>query len=392
VLLPWPSLEPWRLTACWPPPTLHSPKMVKGKTHKSLPRSLPNGNADATSQPFLRFLERHRRRFESHLDRKLHTAQRRFPRIGTPSVETLQSLVDLCQRGGKRVRPGLVLGGALCISDAPPRKVLFDAAVALELLHGYFLVHDDWMDGDLTRRGGPSVHAALRQRFGNDHLGDAAAILAGDWGVAVATDWMTNLALPSARLRAALRCFADMQLAAVVGQIRDLVADDDDAELTYRLKTASYTVCGPLLLGAILAGANAAQQKDILGFALPIGEAFQLRDDLIGVFAPSEQTGKPFASDVRAGKRTVLVRECLQRVSARQASFMQRILHSPAPSEKDLLRFVALLDSSGAKARVEARIATLCRRGLAKLGKARLRAAGKTLLASAAAALTVRHA
>jgi geranylgeranyl diphosphate synthase, type I len=385
-------VEPCGLTAYRPPPTLRSSMTAKGKTNDRRPRPLGRGSAATASEPFLRFLERYRQRFDAHLDRRLQAAQRRFPRIGTPSMETTQALIDLCKRGGKRVRPGLVLGGALCITDAPPSKVLFDAAVALELLHGYFLVHDDWMDGDLTRRGGPSVHAALRQRYGNDHRGDAAAILAGDWGVAVATDWMTSLALPGARLRAALRCFADMQLAAVVGQIRDLVADDDDAELTYRLKTASYTVCGPLLLGAILAGGSAAQQKDILGFALPIGEAFQLRDDLIGVFATPEQTGKPFASDVRAGKRTVLVRECLRRVSGQQASFMQRTLHSPAPSERDLQRFVHLLESSGASEFVEGRIDTLSRRGLARLAKARLRAEGKTLLASAAAALTVRKA
>jgi geranylgeranyl diphosphate synthase, type I len=366
--------------------------MTKAKAGDKTIHSLARPRVDASGEPFLRFLKRHKARFESHMRRRLRAAQRQFPRLGTPTLATTQALVELCERGGKRVRPGLVLAGALCIADRPANRAIFDAAVALELLHGYFLVHDDWMDGDLLRRNGPSVHAALREQCGNDHLGDAAAILAGDWGVAVATAWMAKLPLTGTRLSAALACFANMQLAAVLGQIRDLLADDNDAELTYRLKTASYTVSGPLVLGSILAGANATQRKAIADFALPIGVAFQLRDDLIGVFAPTAQTGKPFASDVRAGKRTALVLECLRRVSAADVRFMRRVLGNPNARQKDLARFVHLLDSSGAKALVEARIRTLHRRGLAKLSKAKLRAEGKALLASAATALIVRDA
>lgn len=307
-------------------------------------------------------------------------------------VATTKALLQLCSRGGKRVRPGLVLAGAVSVSASPDLDALFDAATALELLHAYFLVHDDWMDGDLLRRGGPSVHAALRERFGDEHIGDAAAVLAGDWGVAVATDWMARLSVDADRLRDALSCFSEMQLAAVVGQMRDLVAQDDDIELTYRLKTASYTVEGPLLLGAILAGSNQAQRRLLREFALPLGVAFQLRDDLIGVFAPPERTGKPFASDVRAGKRTVVVRECLQRASSAERRFMQKVLGNASASDRDLKRFVSLLETSGARASVESKIQSLHRRSLAAIDSRRLRAEGKTLLESAAAALILRGA
>lgn len=350
------------------------------------------GARDLTREAFLTFLRSNKRRFEAHLRLRLRQAQRRFPRVGAPTIATTQGLVELCERGGKRVRPGLVLSGALCVNEAPPTDCLFDAAAALELLHGYFLVHDDWMDGDLLRRGGPSVHAALRKRFGNDHLGDAAAILAGDWGVAVATEWMARLDVDGKTLKAALSCFAEMQLAAVVGQVRDLLAVDDDVELTYRLKTASYTVSGPLLLGAILGCGTPAQLKSIAQFALPIGVAFQLRDDSIGVFGSPEATGKPFASDIRAGKRTAIVLESLRLATPAEGRFLRRILGNPMATDKDLKRFVRLLESTGAKKRVENRIATLYRRGMKQLAGAKLRSEGKLLLASAAAALVNRNA
>lgn len=368
--------------------------MSQAKTARTSRLSGERPPTVASGDAFLSFLKRYKRRFEAHLKRRLGSAQKQIPRIGAPSIATTQALVELCTRGGKRVRPGLLFAGAVSVDaiDALELDVLFDAATALELLHAYFLVHDDWMDGDLLRRGGPSVHALLRERFGDEHLGDAAAILAGDWGVATATDWMARLAVEGARLRDALCCFADMQLAAVVGQIRDLVAADDDIELTYRLKTASYTVEGPLLLGAILAGASEAQRKLLRDFALPVGVAFQLRDDLIGVFAPPEQTGKPYASDVRAGKRTVLVRECLRRASSSERKFLQRVLGDAAASERDLKRFVKLLETSGARAEVEAQIHALHRRGLAALDSRRIRSEGKALLESAAAALISRGA
>jgi geranylgeranyl diphosphate synthase type I len=216
--------------------------------------------------------------------------------------------------------------------------------------------------------------------------------MAGDWGVAVATEWLANLDVDGATAKSVLRCFAEMQLAAVIGQIRDLLADDDNVELTYRLKTASYTVAGPLLMGARVAGASPAQERAITEFAMPVGIAFQLRDDLLGVFAPPEQTGKPFAADIRAGKRTALVLECLRRGSPNEARFVRRVLGNAKASGGDLQRFVRLLESTGARARVEQRIRTLHRRGLAKLATARLLTEGKALIASSATVLIDRNA
>jgi geranylgeranyl diphosphate synthase type I len=276
------------------------------------------------------------------------------------------------------------------VTDEPDVDVIADAGAALELLHGYFLVHDDWMDGDLVRRNGPSVHATLRTKLGDDALGDAAAIMAGDWGVAVATDWMARLAVKPQLLSRALQCFTAMQLAAVTGQIRDLLATDDRPEITYELKTASYTVSGPLRLGAILGGAKDSTLSDLERFALPIGVAFQLRDDLIGVFSPEAVTGKPFASDIKQGKRTVLALEGRRRADGAMLKRWNRVFGNATSSRRDLESVVEFLEHCGAKDAVERRISKLYSESLAALDGARLKPRGKELLRSAAAALIVR--
>jgi geranylgeranyl diphosphate synthase type I len=341
-------------------------------------------------EPFLSFLAANKQRFDDYLHRQLRREKKRFSRGGDSVKTTTQALIELCDRGGKRVRPAFVLVGHLCISEKLNRDALEQAGAALELLHNYFLVHDDWMDGDLVRRGGPSVHALLRERFGSVALGDAAAILAGDWGVAIATDWMAKLPIPPKRLATALACFVEMQLFAVTGQIRDLLATDARPELTYEFKTASYTVSGPLKLGAILGGASPAALEALHRFALPIGIAFQLKDDLLGVFSPESVTGKPFASDLKQGKRTVLILEGEQRASAGERRLMNRVLGRPEASRKDLERLVRFLEDCGAKTVVEKRIQKLHAEAVTTLEKSKLRTEGKALLRSAATALIAR--
>jgi geranylgeranyl diphosphate synthase type I len=342
------------------------------------------------AEPFLRFLAAHKQRFDDCLRRQLRRDQKRFPRSGDAVKTTTQALIELCERGGKRVRPTFVLIGNLCVQSRPNLDAVAQAGAALELLHAYFLVHDDWMDGDLVRRGGPSVHAQLRERFGSPSLGDAAAILAGDWGAAVSTDWIARLPIPKERLASTLACFVEMQLTAIVGQVRDILADDDRPELTYELKTASYTVSGPLQLGALLGGASPSTLETLHRFALPIGVAFQLKDDLIGVFSPESVTGKPFASDLKQGKRTVLLREAARRAGTAEQRLMKRVVGHPDAPEKALVRLVRFFEESGAKTAVEKRISTLHNKALTVLETSKFRTEGKTLLRSAATALIER--
>lgn len=286
----------------------------------------------------------------------------RHARHGGPVQKPLEAARALCLRGGKRLRAGLVAVGHQLGGASAGRSVL-EVCCAVELLQAYFLIHDDWMDGDRTRRGGPAVHAALDGHFTSSHLAAAGAVLAGDFTLGLATRVLARAPVPEGRWPALLGRFAQMQIDAVVGQQLDVLGDGSNLEEVYRLKTASYTVLGPLLLGLELGGAGACS-VEALGpaleaFAVPLGVAFQLRDDLIGAYAPPSVSGKPLGGDLRAGKRTLLVSAALARRGSSAERLLGSVLGNAQATEEQVLRTLEALESCGARSEVEARIAAL---------------------------------
>jgi geranylgeranyl diphosphate synthase type I len=298
----------------------------------------------------------------------------------------------LVLRGGKRLRAILVAASfEACGGPPTQRPAAVGAGASLELLQGYLLVHDDWMDGDDTRRGGPSVPALMRERFADD--GDAASILAGDLACAWAQACLLQAAdgVDAARLALAAGELAAAQEDVVSGQVLDVCGRADDAagvEAVHALKTASYTVRAPVAIGARLAGARPAQVAALVAFAEPLGVAFQLRDDVLGVFGDARATGKPSSADVRKGKRTALVIEALRDAASRDR--LARVLGRADASDEDIREATACIEASGARARVEGRIATLAANALKALGAADLTAHGRELLSGAARAMTDR--
>jgi geranylgeranyl diphosphate synthase type I len=263
------------------------------------------------------------------------------------------------------------------------------AGAGLELLHTYFLVHDDWMDGDDERRGAPSVPAVMRTRFPGEHA--ATSVLAGDLASAWAHRALFEVALPAERVIEAARELARAHELVVSGQVLDVCAgarDDAEVERVHALKTASYTVRAPVVMGAKLAGAAASQSGALAAYAEPLGIAFQLRDDLLGVFGDASVTGKPSGGDLRRGKRTSLLIHAQR--DARAAQAIGRVLRRADASEGDVAAAVEAIEASGAKARVEERIAALVVQARAALGHAELTAAGRELLEDAAVAVTRR--
>jgi len=296
---------------------------------------------------------------------------------------------DLCRRGGKRLRATLVVAGAIAASPRVELDAALDAGVALELLQAYFLIHDDWMDGDAMRRGGPSVHTMLARRFKDQRKGDASAILAGDYGVALATGVLAGLSISPELHRPLFDCFARMQRSAVAGQQIDIIARAEDVERAYALKTGSYTVRGPLELGAILAGGSAATLGSLGRFAGPLGIAFQLRDDLLGAFGRPETTGKPFGNDIRAGKRTALLVRALAAARGRDRKLIQRVVGNAEAREDEVNAVLSLFEHTGARAEVELRVKKLAGEALRALGRS-VTPRGRELLSEAVGTLTDR--
>lgn len=283
-------------------------------------------------------------------------------------TDEIRALVDA---GGKRLRPAFVHWGHQATGAAADSAVLGPAA-AVELLHTFALLHDDVMDRSATRRGRPSAYAALatahtaQRRLGDaDWFGCSAAILAGDLTYVWADELFDRTDLPADAVARARAVFTDLRREVIAGQYLDLVlaADDLAAEEGARqvalLKSARYTVTRPLLLGAALApaeqGARVAPALRAYGDA--VGLAFQMRDDVLGLFGDPAETGKSTLDDLREGKRTLLVLRALRLADEGQRARLRACLGDPELDEARAAAAREAVAATGALASVEALIA-----------------------------------
>ena len=293
----------------------------------------------------------------------------------------VEAVRDLTLRGGKRLRPALVVAGHRAVRWDAELAPIVAASGAFELLQSYLLIQDDWMDGDETRRGGPSVHAALRGHFDDAHTANSLAILAGDLACAYAHEILMEAGFTDTPVRDALRVFTACHEEVVLGQFLD-VAGVGPVETVHLLKTSGYTVRAPLRMGAVLAGGDPAQVAGLDAFAKPIGVAFQLRDDVLGTFGDPAATGKAAANDLRAGKRTALVSEARRRLAAADLAGLEAVLGKPAATDEAVVAARDLIEGCGALAAVEARITELTAQSLSALEAAPVDRHAKSLLAA----------
>jgi geranylgeranyl diphosphate synthase, type I len=301
------------------------------------------------------------------------------------------ALRQLALRRGKRMRAVLLAAAYEACGGEGGAEAVAPAGLALELLQAYLLVHDDWMDGDEVRRGGPSVPAMMRARFGGPRA-DAMSVLAGDLAAAWAHAALLELTLAPERVVLAARELARVEEEVIQGQILDVGGDarhSGEVEAMHALKSASYSVRGPVVMGARLAGASEAQVAALEAFGRPLGVAFQLRDDVLGVFGDAGVMGKPAGNDLRAGKRTAIVVEAMR--DPRAAELLACVLGRRDASEGDVRAAVGAIEACGARARVEGRLSALVGESRTALAQAALAPVGRALLARAVEALTERR-
>jgi geranylgeranyl diphosphate synthase type I len=327
----------------------------------------------------------------AHLDAFLTEQEALAEKTSPRAPELVSALAELTRRGGKRLRPVVLYAGYRAAGGGEDVAPVLDASASLELLQTYLLIQDDWMDGDDERRGGPSVHAALRRAHRDAHLGASLAILAADLAAGFAFELIARAPFPSGRLHEALATFGRMHFEVVCGQQLDLCKHDDVA-LTHQLKTGSYTVRGPLALGALLAGANATQLAALERFGAPVGVAFQLRDDLLGTFGDKAAVGKPVGADLRAGKRTALIAEAYAILPSHEREPLERVLGKADASDAEILAATTLLERSGARRRVESRLDGLSREASEALNDESLLPSGRALLTGLLDVLLKRNA
>jgi geranylgeranyl diphosphate synthase, type I len=306
---------------------------------------------------------------------------------------------------GKRLRPAFCYWGwrAAGGDDCPE---IHAAAAALELLHAGALVHDDLMDASDTRRGQPSVHRRFAGvhvdsgwRGSADAFGAGAAILIGDLLMAWTDQLFTGSGLPASALRRGQPVVDAMRAEVICGQYLDVLgqaAGDwsvDSALRVVRFKSAKYTVERPLQLGAALAEqrpGNPAIERACRGYGIPVGVAFQLRDDVLGVFGDPAQTGKPASDDLREGKQTVLVAIARERVGAAGRELLDRLLGDRLLDEAGAAQIRSILIETGALAECELMIDSSVAEGLAALEHAPITGEAKVALAELAVIATAR--
>ena len=246
-----------------------------------------------------------RRHVDVILERFFESKGDEATRLSPQAIELVTEVRDLTMRGGKRLRPIVTAAAYRAASGATDLAPTFEVGAALELLQTYLLIHDDWMDEDDERRGGPAVHYAFQEKHRDTHLGASLGILAGDLASTFGWELLLGGRFPEGRRDEGLTLFVKIQKEVFAGQQLDLMTDGD-VERMHDLKTGSYTTRGPAELGGILADADAASMRSLHDWAAPLGVAFQLRDDLLGTFGNVQQTGKP-GDDLRHGKHNAVV-------------------------------------------------------------------------------------
>ncbi|GAA2909760.1 polyprenyl synthetase family protein [Streptosporangium fragile] len=317
--------------------------------------------------------DRLRERMDHHLDRLLERETEKLAFLGEDLEVLREVLPGFVRAGGKRLRPAFVYWGHRAAGGSPDDEAVLAAGCAVELVHASALILDDVMDEAGTRRGRPTVHLTMaghhraRGWWGSaGRFGESTAILFG----LLAYTWADAALLHCGpRLPAALEVFTQLRGEVIGGQYLDLAhaarrrGDVAEAGRISTYKSGKYTVERPLHLGHAVAGGHPRLRAVLSAYALPLGEAFQLRDDVLGVYGDPSVTGKPAGADLRQGKHTRLTAVARERAGAYGAALLDNVC-----GEDDVEAARALITATGALEAAEERIGDLVARAVAALG------------------------
>ncbi len=316
------------------------------------------------------------------------------------------SLAEFVRDGGKRFRPIFSYLGYLGAGGQPSNAAL-NASSALELVHACALIHDDLMDESDSRRGRPSLHRLFEvlHRDSNylgssEKFGTAAAILIGD----LALSWSDQMVhatnsdfVDSLDFAKALPLFYEMRSELMAGQYLDVLegaiakSNTNRSRKIARFKSGKYSIERPLQFGGALASGKPEILKTYSDFGLPLGEAFQLRDDILGVFGKSEITGKPSGDDIKEGKRTLLIALTLESCNPDQLRFIENSLGNNDLPETDVNQIQNIILDTGGLNRCEEMIERLYSESISALDNSDIDEEIKELLTFMATAATKRE-
>lgn len=271
---------------------------------------------------------------ENYLDKVILETKKRDSFM----AEAVEYVKKMVMAGGKRLRPAFMYYGYLAAGGKEKSKIL-RASVGIELIHIFLLIHDDIMDQDGKRHGLDTLHTKYR-KFGErifknkncEHFGNSMAMIIGDMVGALGNQVIYESEFDPRLLMKALSKLQSIVSMTVIGQSQDFhiefrgKATEKEVMSMYENKTAKYSIEGPLHLGAILSGAGEKNIQGLSKYAIPLGIAFQIQDDILGIFGSEEKLGKKVGADIIEGKQTLLVIKAKQKANEKQKKKMNFLL------------------------------------------------------------------
>ncbi|MFH0969288.1 MAG: polyprenyl synthetase family protein [Patescibacteria group bacterium] len=275
-------------------------------------------------------------------------------------ADALQYVKDLTLAGGKRIRPALMYYGYIGIGGKEKEKML-KTSVSIELIHMFLLIHDDIIDRDIERHGKETISRRYEKlgkklfpQKDSKHFGTSIALIIGDMIAALGNQIIFNSGFNEKDIMKALSGLQSIVSYTVIGEVKDFYieykgkATEKDVLDMYEYKTAKYTIEGPLHLGAVLGGADEKFLKSISAYSMPVGIAFQIQDDILGIFGDEKKLGKEVGSDIKEGKITILVTKVWERASREQRKVFDGILGKQNLAKNDIEIFRSIVTETGA--------------------------------------------
>lgn len=304
-------------------------------------------------------LEKYKKRLEpfliSYFKRKIKEADK----TDKITYQTIKTISDFTLASGKRIRPALVYYGFLAMGGKNGEEIV-EVSAGMELVHTFLLIHDDIIDRDEKRHNVPTVHE-IYKKIGkkngfskdNEHFGNSMAIIVGDMAAAMANEIIFNARFSPGIIIRALDKIQKIVYATIPGEMLDVIfenrggATEKEILAMFEAKTSRYTFEGPLQLGGILAGCQEKDLKVFSRYSLPLGKAFQLQDDILGIFGEEKTLGKPVGSDIIEGKQTILLIKSLQNGSRSQKEMLKKLLRKKDLTKEELGIFRGIVRETG---------------------------------------------
>ncbi len=298
--------------------------------------------------------------FDKELEQFLNLKIRQAGKISPVAYGMVGTLKKYILQSGKRIRPALMYYTYIALGGKNVKQAM-QAAMATEFMHTFLIIHDDIIDRDNLRRGNPSVHYFYRRsaegkftaESGAIHYGNSQAISVGNMAFSFANEVIAESGLEEPIKGKLFKKISNIIFNTTIGEFYDVSAvlekniSEKNVLIILEYKTARYTVEGPIHLGAILAGADKKTMKGLSNYSIPLGIAYQIQDDILGIFGSEKQTGKPVGADIKEGKKTLLIAKALEFGNTKQKEEINSALGNQKISNGKIEKICRIVKQTG---------------------------------------------